>query len=212
MRSKATLWLILLALAALIGLFAGEASAVLYTFDSDPPPDWGNERGNWIASGGVYYAQEQAYPNYTSLLFNLTNFVFEVDVANIGDGGIWLRSDYNGGNINGVIFVMARGYTYWEKWNDGVEGPALNWVWLGKSNAHFKVVVNGDNYAVYADGNLINTLITDEFPSGRVGLYHNLSGGTITFDNANLVPIPATLLLLGSGLAGLAGWRKSRRS
>jgi hypothetical protein len=92
MRRKATLWLILLALAALIGLSAGEASAVLYTFDSDPPPDWGNEQGKWIASGGEYYASDPWSTThsycYSFLPFDLTNFTFEVELGS--EQGIFL--------------------------------------------------------------------------------------------------------------------------
>ena len=73
-----------------------------------------------------------------------------------------------------------------------------------------KAVVNGDNYSVYADGNLINTWITDEFPSGQVALFETYLGGK--FDNAKLVPIPGTLLLLGSGLLRLANYRRRKLS
>jgi hypothetical protein len=214
MKSKATLWLLLLTLAALIGLFAGQASAVLYTFDSNPPPDWGNEQGNWIAFGGSYYAQQNyADPNgYTSLPFNLTDFVFEVDVSNLHESGLWLRSNYNGGKFNGILFVESRwGDTYFHIIRDGIWTSPVD-IHYGRNinGTHLKAVVNGDNYAVYADGNLINTLVNDEFPSGRVALFRNYMGSS--FDNANLVPIPGTMLLLGSGLLGLVGWRKLRKS
>jgi hypothetical protein len=103
------------------------------------------------------------------------------------------------------------GNTYFHFLRDGIMSQNVNVNILHLSGQHLiKAVVNGDNYSVYADGNLINTWITDEFPSGQVALFETYLGGK--FDNAKLVPIPATLLLLGSGLLGLAGLRRFRKS
>jgi hypothetical protein len=146
MRSKATRWLFLLTFAALIGFSAVEASAVLYTFDSNPPPDWGNEIGNWIATGGVYrpYTPDipgwQGYGGATSTLpFNLTDFVFEVDSTDWHEGGVWLRFSYNGGNVNGVLWVEDRyGQTYFHVARDGTWTQPINVIRPNLGQAHMK--------------------------------------------------------------------------
>jgi hypothetical protein len=186
----------------------------MYTFDSNPPPDWGNEIGNWIATGGVYrpYTPDipgwQGYGGATSTLpFNLTNFVFEVDNTNWHESGVWLRFSYNGGNVNGVLWVEDRyGQTYLHVVRDGTWTQPINLIRPNLGQAHIKITVSGNNYDVYANGTLINSLVNSDFASGQVGLFGNhLTAGA--FDNANVVPLPPGLLLFDSGLLGLAGVR-----
>jgi hypothetical protein len=103
-------------------LWAPEARAgVIFTdnFNSGPSPLWGNEVGAWTAAGGVYNAslptRAQPYP-YTSIPFDLTAFSFQVDINQVADGGIWLRSQDNrsvpsGNNRNaapGITFPRSR--------------------------------------------------------------------------------------------------------
>lgn len=97
--------LVILALASIGSLSA----QVIFSdnFNSGPSPSWGNERGNWAASGGVYGAQSPTNnpPDFTSLPFNLTNFTLDVDINQISDGGIWLRTDAAG--LNGILLVTG---------------------------------------------------------------------------------------------------------
>ncbi len=62
-------------------------------FATGPSASWGNEVGNWTASGGTYAAQAPANnpATYTSLPFTLTDFSFDVDVNKLKDGGVWLQ-------------------------------------------------------------------------------------------------------------------------
>jgi len=102
-------------------------------------PDWGNERGSWRADGGVYDASAPSnnpvtYSGVTTLT-SLTDFVLDVDVNTLDDGGIWLRSDYNSGSINGVLLVTG-GFDgsynglYWHVLQNGSAGGVQNQVGL----------------------------------------------------------------------------------
>ena len=67
-------------------------------FDTGASTLWGNESGDWSASGGDYSAGSPAnFPaTYTSLPYELSDFTFEVDVNDVVDGGVWLRSTFDG--------------------------------------------------------------------------------------------------------------------
>ncbi len=73
-----------------------EANAVFFSdnFNTGASPLWGNEAGGWYASGGVYNAQSPSNNplTYSSLPYDLTDFVVDLDINNVSDGGIFLRS------------------------------------------------------------------------------------------------------------------------
>ena len=102
-------------------------------FDTGASPLWGNEVGNWSAAGGVYSASNpSSFPNaYSSLPFNLTDLVVELDTNNVADGGIWLRSTAAAGSVGrtGVLLVTGAGggTLYWhDVTNPNTYGAALN--------------------------------------------------------------------------------------
>ncbi|CAK9037800.1 PEP-CTERM domain-containing protein, partial [Durusdinium trenchii] len=174
-------------------------------FDSGASVLWGNEVGNWSASGGVYDAgAPDNSPNaFSSLPFDLGDFAVELDINDVNDGGVWLRSTPAPGTsvgIAGVLFVAARGQSYWHISLDGssyggamnsVAGPATG------SDAHFRFDVVGDTYTAYLNGSdtPLTSITTGQFPSGRVALYDFSSQ---TFDNVVIVPEPATVRGWGS--------------
>jgi len=165
-------------------LSAPKAGASLFTddFDSGASPSWGNERGAWLSSGGVYFATlpNNIPPTYSSLPYTLSDLVLDVDVYNVSDGGIWLHSDATGNN--GVLLVTG-GHLhtgtglYWHIVQNGSYGGILNeqsgLFVQGQAAIHLRVVVSGDTYAAYLNGSTTpaTTLTTNAFPSGRVGLY-----------------------------------------
>lgn len=219
---------------AILPLCKVAEAGILFTdnFDtngSDSPP-WGNQHGDWSASSGVYSAAEpSAAPiTYSSLTaYDLTDFSFQVDVNDISDGGIWLRSDFNGGNVNGVLLVLGGGgygsgvrigsaghEIYWHVVHDGVAGVAYDAVgdaFNPGDNATIRVDVEGDTFKAYINGVLATTLVDSTFSHGQVGLYDFYSG--LSFDNAELstVPEPSTLTIFGIALAGL-GLGSSRKT
>jgi len=178
-------------------------------FNSGADPAWGNERGNWEATGGVYYASE---PNNNPLVYSsvttlpaLADFTLEVDINDVDDGGVWLRSDYNGGSVNGVILIIGgdRGTyngLYWHVVQNGSPGPALNRgpvPGIQGSDIHLKIAVKGATFSAFVNGNTtpVTTLTSDTFASGSVGLYdYSIFGpGDQSFDNFSISlnpPIP----------------------
>ncbi|MHC4696266.1 MAG: CARDB domain-containing protein, partial [Planctomycetota bacterium] len=158
-------------------------------FESGASHLWGNERGSWIAEGGVYFAQipGNAPPTYSSLRFALTDFAIEVDINGTVDGGLWLRAD---SNYSGVLLVTKGTGLYWHTMQNGQPGPMLNPVnglFPAGGDIHVRVEVIGETYAAFLNGGTtpVTTLTTSLFPSGRVGLYDYSSQ---TFDNVYLIP------------------------
>jgi len=201
----------------LLAATAGAASAgVIFQddFGNGASPLWNNERGQWTASGGVYFAQQPANypPTYSSLPFNLADLSIELDVNNVSDGGIWLRSDPDG---NGVLLVTG-GWQhtgtglYWHIVHAFNAGPLLNehaGLFQQGDNIHLRIEVQGDTYSAFLNGaaSPATTLTTSEYSSGRAALY---SFSSQTVDNVVLTPEPATLALVALG--GLLALRRRR--
>lgn len=215
----------LLFAAILAILLSGRAQAALFSddFNSGASSLWGSESGSWFASGGEYQAQyPDNLPNaHSSLPFELQDFEFEVDINNVYDGGVWLRSHENTGSVgvSGVLLVSKGTGLYWHVVTGSSYGGILNSVgglFAAGSDIHLRVTVSGDVYSAYLGSGTtpVTTLTTDVFSSGRVALYQYDSRQA--FDNVALngggaVPIPGAGWLLGAGLLGLVGLRKRIR-
>ena len=172
---------VLTGLLAYFALGVGQSKAdIIFTdnFNCGASPLWGDEVGNWSASGGVYSAgSPNNFPNaFSSLPLSLTNFSIDVDVNSVSDGGIWLRSMAAPGTsvgVEGVLFVMAGGESYWHIVTDGTTyGPAFNVV-LGPavgSSPHIHIEVTGDTYAAFINGSAIpaTSLTTSAFAAGQL--------------------------------------------
>jgi hypothetical protein len=199
-----------------LGLSGQAESALIFSddFNSVASSQWGNEIGNWAATGGVYNAGSPGNnpTTYTSLPNNLVDLTFDVTINNISDGGIWLHSTPNGtSQPSGVLLVTLSNEFYWHV----VNGTIPVWTKFNPQPAspqvtnNVRVIVSGNTYSAYLNGTLITTLTDSTFASGRVALY-DFSGQT--FDNVKLynapVPIPPTVWLLGSGLIGFIGLRR----
>ena len=206
-------------------------------FNTGADSAWGNERGTWRDIGGVYDATNpdnipQTYSSVTTLA-TLTDFAVDVDVNAVDDGGIWLRSNYNSGLINGVLFITGGENgtydgLYWAVIQNGGTtsfGSVIIDGFQG-SDVHLRIEVIGNTYSAFVDNspNALITMTSNVFSSGSVGLYDYspISGATTprgqTFDNFTVsdfstpapVPVPSTMLLLVPGLVGLAGFRRKK--
>lgn len=226
---------IVLASAAFLALSLGVNSvdaAVLFSddFDAGASAAWGNERGNWVAAGGVYGSETQTDLSYSGVttLPSLTDFAVELDVNKVHNGGVWLRSSFLAGSgVSGVLLHTGnysaaglRGFYWHTVQNDGVSNP-LNLTLvpgLQDSDAHLRIVVAGDDYSVFLNGGVTPaaTFSTTLFASGAVGLYDSYAANPLqTYDNVVIfstqpVPLPGAALLLSSGLCWLGSLRKRR--
>ena len=180
---------------------------------------WNNEVGSWSATGGVYDSlSPSTRPNaLSSLPFELTDFSVELDINNVSDGGIWLRSASAATGIGrtGVLLVTG-GNTrtgtglYWHVVTGDSYGSNLNTVSgifaNGVSDPHLRVEAHGNTYSAYVNGSTVaaTTLTNSAFSSGRVALY-DFSGQT--FDNVSItsaaIPEPSHISLLALAFLGL---------
>ncbi|MGK7929667.1 MAG: hypothetical protein AB4290_31235 [Spirulina sp.] len=195
--------------------------ATIFTdnFDAGVSPLWGNEIGNWTESGGTYTATSPGnFPNaHSSLPFVLTDFSIDLDINNVEDGGVWLRSaEAQGTSVGrtGVLLTTAAGGLYWHIVTDPNNyGPILNFASglfdPGISDPNIRIEVSGDTYSAFVNGSLTpaTTLTTNAFASGQIALYDNsnqtfASFGVETPDVAS-VPEPSSsiiLTLIGVGM------------
>lgn len=221
-------WLLVLVLGSLHAPTAGAGIVFFDDFTAGASSAWGNQRGDWRAIDGVYdaAAPDNSPLTYSDLttLTSLTDFAMEVDVNSLHDGGIWLRSNFNGGNINGVLLVTggfggANNGLYWHVVQNGSPGAFQGnqtQSGLQGDDVHLRIEVIGNVYSVYLNGGAtpFTTLTTSLFSSGSVGLYDfsPLDGLSSprgqTFDNFQVtdltVPEPPSFILLGLGSLAIA--------
>jgi hypothetical protein len=164
-------------------------------FANKNDPAWGDQDGSWTIAKHRYYATmpDNNPLTYTDLddYQSLKTFTLDVTVNDVYDGGIWLRSQYNGGAPNGVLLVVGgacSNYTglYWHVVQNGNPGQCLdemNVSGLEGSNAKIRVVVKGDTYTAYVNGAMVKSLTDTTYATGSAGLYDNSAAPEETFSD-----------------------------
>ncbi len=213
--------------AAAVLSFTQQAKAqVIFADDfySGASPLWGNEVGAWSDAGGVYSATlPGAAPNaFSSLPFTLTDYSMDVDVVNVGTGGIWSRSAAAPGTttgITGVLLAIGGSVPTGLYWHIDLDGNSYGQIlapvgglFNPGDDVHLRVEVQGDTYAAYVNGSPTpaTTINTSAFSSGRLALY-DFTPSTHSYDNVSVAPEPSSALLLLFG-AGLVSRHRSLRA
>jgi len=189
-RTGAAIMALLLAVTPAL---AGSTFCDKFTKKNDPA--WGDQAGAWTIAKRRYYATKPDNNplTYTDLVNyqSLTNFTLDVTVNDVYDGGIWLRSQYNNGEPNGILLVVGgacSNYTgmYWHVVVNGNPGNCLdevNVAGLEGSNAKIKVVAKGDTYTAYVNGAKVTSLTDSTYETGSAGLYDNSAAPAETFSD-----------------------------
>lgn len=163
---------------------------------------WGLGVGEWYIRNGEYTAYGSSGTPYSAVLNRtFTNFTFEGDLK-IPKGGaaqLGIRvQDFGKTGVaeiyNGMMLVIFPGgnSVYWHVIKNGV-GPAQNTKSLGitlydANTIHVKLVVTGNVYKAYLNGQLVNTLTDSTYSSGIFALGVNLNYPTpTTWDNVILI-------------------------
>jgi hypothetical protein len=171
-------------------------------FTTGAAPQWGNERGSWIAGDGVYHARQASGRPlaHTMLPYDVGDGAIELDVNGACDGGIWVHVDAAG---NGLLLVAGgnsdaevHNSLYWHtvhNYSDdyGEYGVAKH-AFEPRDNIHLRIEMAGDTYKVYLNraNTAISTLVNAQFPHGRLGLYDNAKGQTFGHVQVTGVCVP----------------------
>jgi hypothetical protein len=189
-------------------------------FSTGASPLWENNSGNWIASGGVYAASTpDNFPNaHSALPFNLADFVVELDINDIADGGVWLRSAASSGSIGRTGVLLVTGVNsglYWHNVTSSSSyGATLNAVtglFSPGDDPRLRIEVSGDDYRVFVDGSstAATSITSTDFTSGKIALYDNSSQ---TFDNVSVSVVPEpTSAIVAFLTIGLVTVRRQRK-
>ena len=148
---------------------------------------WRNEQGGWFANNGRYDATTPSnFPNaHSSLPFHLVQTDISVDLLNIQDGGIWVRSSDSSGPVgrSGILLVtggdLQTGTTlYWHVVPPGQGygsqlAASVPFISSGQTDATIRVTANGDTFSAYINGSTTpaTTMTVSGFSSGEVALY-----------------------------------------
>jgi len=171
---------------------AGQTVVFSDSFDQGPDPLWANERGQWISVDGEYVAAQPSNspPTLTTLPFSLSDFVVDVDIRQVSDGGIWLHVDDDAQNgvllVTGGFVRTGTGFYFHTVQDGSFSAPqsVTQGLFAQGQDIHLRVIARGPTYDVYLNDAIVpvTSLTLPEPRTGRVGLY-DFADPAQRFDN-----------------------------
>jgi hypothetical protein len=151
-----------------------------WSHDTDDEYLLGNESGNWEVKKGLYQSSiTKRNPGSYSrvpLQQDFRDGEIEVDVQPFLDGGIWLRSDYNNGQINGILLAAGKKYLYWHTVINGEFGLQKDRTLvseLGQGAVKITIVALENHYYVYVNDSPepVMQFVDETFERGDLALF-----------------------------------------
>lgn len=195
---------LLVLLAVCCPAVAAEEATVLYEYDSaTAEEDWGYYTGNWIFDENGIQVENDGndvwFYAYTGADEGWTDYVVEVDVLNVSEGGVIVRCtdpqdgvDSFGGYVlsydSAFAFVGMDDNNSWKTLpDDGPQAPAAAPMSYATS-MHWKIVVQGDTLTWYVDGSSTPSVQVQDstYSSGGVGVRFKVFEGDESGSFANL--------------------------
>ena len=193
-------------------------------------PAWKTQDTNTLYVSYNYVMPESTFNDPTGWTYSIrTRMVSSLHSTGVVIGmGFWINeiNDY-------FLFTLVGGDTSAENglwlWTGGINYTLLKNMDTTSAYHTYQVIYNPgqtDRVGVYVDGVKVAEVLDSQVPAAYAGNKYvawGITGTTALGEDGNwnyaafetgqhLVPLPPTALLLGSGLLGLAGWRRFRKN
>ena len=178
-----------LAMGFLMFGMVGFANASTIISQVGTPAVTGSDGSGTLTNGWLEESEDFGWTHsYASITGNIISATLTIDIIDADNGHLNL---YGGTNNSGLFIGGAYG-------NDNGDGTRGEWQGLGDNTIETTFILQSDLFNDLADG-------TFDVFGDSINMHAWGSNHALLSIEVNPVPLPSAILLLGSGLAGLAG-------